>query len=67
MFLLKLNMRETFEIARENLDLMKEKNKKIYDKSLNQAKFKAGELVQLINEAVRQGHSMKLGPQWFMS
>lgn len=53
----KHNMRETFKIAKDNLELMKKGNKRIFDKSINPKEFKVGELVQLLNETVRQGRS----------
>lgn len=61
---LKHNMRQSFAIARKNLELSKEKNKRSFDKSLNPKEFRIGEQVQLLIEAVRQGRSKKLGPQW---
>lgn len=61
---LRHNLKEAFEFARKNLELAKEKNKKIFDKTLNPKEFKVGDQVQLLNETVRQGRSKKLGPQW---
>lgn len=60
----KHNMRETFDIAKRNLELVKAQNKKMYDKSINPKTFSVGDLVQLLNETVREGRSKKLGPQW---
>lgn len=40
------------------------KNKVIADRNVNEKRFKVGEQVQLLNEAVRQGRSKNLGPQW---
>lgn len=61
---LKHNMEETFKIAKENLDLNKEKTKLRYDKSINPKNFNVGDKVQLLDENVRQGRSKKLSKQW---
>lgn len=61
---LKHNLNTAFKVARDNLKIAKETQKKQVDKHSKQVEFKVGDEVQLLNEAVRQGRSKKLGPQW---
>lgn len=61
---LQRNLRVAFRVAKENLENAKVKQKNQVDKKTKQVDFKVGDQVQLLNEAVRQGRSKKLGPQW---
>ena len=57
-------MQQAYQIARDKLNLSKEKNKKSYDKSLNKKSFDVGETVLLLDENVRRGRSRSLVPKW---
>ena len=58
------NMQQAYQIARDKLNLYKEKNKKSYDQSLNKKSFDVGEKVLLLDENVRRGRLRLLVTKW---
>jgi hypothetical protein len=61
---LQARLESSYEIARSNLQVNKEKSKEYYDKTVNVPLFVVGDKVLLHDESFRRGRSSKLSQQW---
>ena len=61
---LRERLRSTNNIARETLEINKDKSKRQYDKKTAEKSFKIGDQILLHDETVRRGRSKKLTPAW---
>ena len=57
-------LQSSYEIARSNLQVKKEKSKECYDRTVNVPLFVIGDKVLLHDETVRRGRSSKLSQSW---
>jgi len=57
-------LQSSYETARSNLQVKKEKSKEYYDRTVNVPLFVVGDKVLLHDETVRRGRSSKLTQSW---
>jgi hypothetical protein len=51
-------------MARNNLELQKERSKEYHDRNVNTPLFSVGDKVLLYDKKIRRGRSAKLSPPW---
>ena len=61
---LQSRLQSSYQMARCNLNLQKERSKEYHDRSMNTPLFTIGDKVLLHDEKVRCGRSAKLSPPW---
>ena len=59
-----ISLETAFRLVKKNIDTKVMKNKIIYDRRARAAKYKIGDNVMLLDEAIKKGTSNKLRKKW---